>query len=306
MTKTAYTIQATDGQLIAATLYEPNTAAIGHIHILHGMAEHSGRYEQFAQFLMHHGYAVSLHDQRGHGKTAALNHAPRGFFAEHDGFDKAVEDVTSVLMEIREGKDLPPVCLFGHSMGSFIARRYTELYSNSLSKTIFCGTGASNMLQPVGYLLAIILTKVKGKSVESPLLEKLSFGSYNRAIKDAKTDFDWLSTDEAEVQKYIDDPDCGFLSTNQFYADLAKGIIILSKNQEVSRIRKELPILLISGAKDPVGEFGKGVWKVAKQYQQCGLQHVMVQLLENSRHEILNEINREMVWITILKWLEKK
>lgn len=306
MNKNTHTVKTLDGHLISVTVYFPSEDPMGHIHILHGMAEHSNRYERFAKFLLERGYVVSMHDHRGHGQTAFLNDSPRGFFANQQGFDRVVSDVHEVLNFVRADHHLPPVILFGHSMGSFIARRYTELYSETLSKAIFCGTGAASPTHQAGHILAKCLASLQGKAKESPLLDKLSFGNFNRAFSNTQTDFDWLSSDSEEVAKYLEDEDCGFLATNQFYADLTGGIITLSKEEEINRIRKDLPILLISGADDPVGGFSKGIWKVAKSYQGCGLTNVTVQLFEGKRHEILNEVNREEVYNKIIWWLEKE
>ncbi|MBK3494306.1 alpha/beta hydrolase [Viridibacillus sp. YIM B01967] len=306
MNKVAHTIKASDGHLIAVTVYRPIGQPKGHIHILHGMAEHSARYDVFAIFLTEHDYIVSTHDHRGHGQTATLNEAPRGYYADEQGFDRAVLDVHEVLAFVRVDLHLPPTVLFGHSMGSFIARRYTELHSETLSKAIFCGTGAASVTHRAGHILAKCLAKKHGKTKESPLLDKLSFGNFNRAFPNTQTDFDWLSSDIAEVKKYIADDNCGFLATNQFYADLTGGILKLSKREEMNRIRKDLPILLISGADDPVGGFSKGIWKVAKSYQSCGLTNITVQLFVEKRHEILNEVNREEVYNSIIRWLEKE
>ncbi|MEK4761465.1 alpha/beta hydrolase [Viridibacillus sp. FSL E2-0187] len=306
MNKNTHSVRVSDGHRIAVTVYFPSEEPKGHIHILHGMAEHSGRYEGFANFLIEHGYVVSMHDHRGHGQTSAINESPKGYFADQQGFERVVSDVHEVLDFVRADQHLPPVILFGHSMGSFIARRYTELYSDTLSKAIFCGTGAASVTHQAGHVLAKSLAKLQGKTKESPLLDKLSFGNFNRSFSNTQTDFDWLSSDSSEVAKYLADEDCGFLATNQFYVDLTGGILTLSKEEEINKIRKDLPILLISGAEDPVGGFSKGIWKVAKSYQSCGLTNVTVQLFEGKRHEILNEVNRQEVYNKIIWWLEKE
>lgn len=306
MHKEEMIVPSQDHQQIAVTVFEPEKQTKGHIHILHGMAEHQERYVPFAQYLTEAGYVVSMHDHRGHGQTAKMNQTPNGFFSEKDGFDKVVEDVKTVTDIVRENLTLPPMILFGHSMGSFIARKYTQLYSNELSKVIYCGTGGVSFQHYAGATLAKFLTKTYGKTVESKIMDRLSFGNFNNGIQNPKTKFDWLSSDSKEVEKYIADEKCGFISTNQFYVDFLQGIITLSKDKEVRQIRNDLPILLVSGANDPVGDYGKGIWKVANQFSKCGLIDVTVHLFEGMRHEILNEVNREQVVQTILKWLEKK
>lgn len=306
MHKEQLIVSSTDQHQIAVTIYEPNMAAKGHLHILHGMAEHQERYVPFAQFLTNAGYVVSMHDHRGHGQTVKLNHAKKGFFSDANGFEKVVNDVKIVTDVVRQNYNLPPMILFGHSMGSFIARRYTELYSDELGKTIYCGTGSVGIEHYMGANLAKILAKVNGKTVESKIMDKLSFGNFNRAIKKPKTKFDWLCTDAKEVDQYIADEECGFISTNQFYVDFLQGVITLSKDNEVQRIRNDLPIMLISGSDDPVGDFTKGIWKVANQFAKCGLSDVTVRFFEGMRHEVLNEPKKEQVFQTIIEWLENK
>lgn len=306
MHKDKIIVRTQDNHQIAVTVFEPEKHTKAHIHILHGMAEHQERYVPFAQCLTEVGYLVSMHDHRGHGQTAKLNQIPNGFFSDKDGFDKVVKDVKTVTDIVRENLTLPPMILFGHSMGSFVARKYTQLYSEELSKVIYSGTGGVSFQHYVGVFLAKLLAKTYGKTVESKIMDYLSFGHFNHSIQNPKTKFDWLSSDSKEVERYIADDQCGYVSTNQFYVDFLQGIITLSKDRKVRQIRNDLPILLISGADDPVGGYGKGIWKVANQFSRCGLHDITVHLFEDMRHEILNEINREQVVQTILKWLEKK
>lgn len=306
MDKIQKEIRVQHDHIIVANVYMPEKEIRGHVHIFHGMAEHQERYEKFARFLNEHGYVVSTHDHRGHGQTASKNNAPYGFFAEEDGFEVVVQDAHDVIQAIRQEHDWPMPILIGHSMGSFILRRYIEFYSHEVKKVILMGTGAFSSLHRVGLYTARLLASQKGKTKPAKLLEQMSFGSYNAKVENSKTSSDWLSTDSREVRKYIEDDLCGFTCTNQFYVDLLTGLATLSKEAEVNRIRKDLPILLISGKEDPVGDYGKGVWRVARQYYHAGFTHVTVHLFEHKRHEILNEQNNTMVYKTILKWLEKK
>lgn len=294
-----------DGHKIFATTHVPKDEPIAHIHILHGMAEHHLRYNDFASMLCEAGYLVSLHDHRGHGGTADHNDGVFGYFGEKDGFERVVKDVQEVLQIVQAQYGTYPFTLFGHSMGSFIARRYTQLYSDTLHNVIYCGTGATTALHAVGHQVANVLAKVQGPQTPSLIMNGLSFGSFNKGIKDVVTAFDWLSSDEKEVKKYIDDPKCGFISTNQFFVDLTDGLMTIAKNKEVAKIRKDLPVLFISGAEDPVGDMGKGVYKVAKQLEQAGIENVVVFLFEGMRHEILNEKNKQHVYDVVLRWLKK-
>ncbi|WP_431029569.1 alpha/beta fold hydrolase [Lysinibacillus sp. LZ02] len=303
MEKVEKFLKMSDGQELFVACYEPTNLLRGHIHILHGMAEHCGRYDTYAKQLADMGYFVSMHDHRGHGQTSDRN-GKLGFFAEHKGFERVVRDVFEVTQLIRKNRDLPPMILFGHSMGSFIARRYVQLFSTTIKALILCGTGAGTRLHEIGNRVANILAQTKGKNIPSELMDKLSFGSFNKSVLNPSTMFDWLSRDPQEVQKYIDDPKCGFIGTHQFFADVTYGISLISKKEEMARVRHDLPVLLISGSEDPVGDYGVGVFKVAEQLTEAGLENVCVYLFEGMRHEILNETNKEQVYEVIKRWLK--
>ncbi|WP_144511256.1 alpha/beta hydrolase [Bacillus sp. FJAT-22090] len=294
-----------DNHLVHIVKYIPEQTPIAHVHLLHGMAEHIDRYEEFAQFLVDHGFIVSGHDHRGHGKTAEKN-GLLGFWSENDGFERVTEDVREVLVQVREDMEEIPLILFGHSMGSFIARRYMQKYSESLSKVVICGTTFSpGVMGNIGTIIGKIASNLQTPKTESNLLNKLSFGGFNKKIKDAQTDFDWLSSDEDEVKKYIEDPLCGFIPSNQFYIDLFSGLKLIHKEEEINKVRKDLPVLIISGLQDPVGKDGKDIFKVAKSFSDAGMNNVTVQLIENARHEILNEVNKMQTYQYIVNWMIK-
>lgn len=283
----------------------PEQPAIGHVHLLHGMAEHIDRYDEFAKELVGNGFIVSGHDHRGHGKTNEKN-GQLGYFGEKDGFERVTEDVREVLVQVREDVGEVPLILFGHSMGSFIARRYMQKYSESLAKAIICGTTFSpGVMGDIGTVIGKMASKLKTPQTESALLNKLSFGGFNKQIKQAQTGFDWLNSDANEVKKYIDDPFCGFIPTNQFYIDLFNGLKIIHQEKEINKIRKDLPVLLISGLQDPVGKDGKDIFKVAKGLTNAGMKNITVQLVENARHEILNEVNKLQTYQFIVNWMLK-
>lgn len=294
-------IQMQDGIQIFTRQWQPLTTPIGHIHILHGMGEHSGRYEAFATALVAAGYQVSAHDHRGHGKTAERNNMPYGYFAKRHGFTQVVEDVEAVTQALGV---TAPFILFGHSMGSFIARRYAQLYPQRLEKLIICGTGAVSPAQQLGRGVARVLAKLQGATKPSEVMNYLSFNSYNKHFAPARTDFDWLAANNEAVDAYIEDPYCGFVSTNRMYADLTDGIAIGSRQSEVKKT-PNVPILLISGDEDPVGNNGQGVWTVAKQLTKAGKDHVQVYLVQGMRHEILNEKNNADTIAYIKRWLHE-
>lgn len=294
-----------DGHKIQAMVYKPENLPIGHIHLLHGMAEHQLRYKDFARQLVEVGYLVTSHDHRGHGETAVLNNATIGYYADKDGFERVVTDVYEVLTAIQVQHGELPLTLFGHSMGSFIARRYAQRYSETLHSAIFCATGDTTPLHVIGNKIAKMLVKVNGAKTPSRIMNRLSFGSFNNGIKNVVTNFDWICSDENVVQKYIEDTHCGFIATNQFFVDLTGGLITINKQAEIDKIRKDLPVLFISGVDDPVGEQGKGVYKVAEQLIAANMTEVAVSLFEGMRHEIINEKNKQHVYDVVLRWLKK-
>jgi len=292
-----------DGHHVFVRIYKPDVTPKGNFHILHGMLEHGGRYEAFAQNLAEQGYFVTAHDHRGHGKTAEQN-GQFGFFGEENGFHRVVEDVFEIVQHYSVDPQNQEIVLFGHSMGSFIARRFVQLYGGLIDKCILCGTGATTAFHLMGNALARICS-LQGKDVPSQLLNRLSFNSFSRSVLNPKTIYDWLCSNEEEVEKYIQDPYCGFIPTNQFFVDLTEGLLVINQKEEIKKIRKDLPVLLISGSEDPVGSSGAGVYKVAKGMNDAGMTDVAVYLFEGMRHEILKEINRKHVYSIITRWLNR-
>jgi len=266
----------------------------------HGMGEHAGRYQAFFNYLLERDIFIFAHDHRGHGKTAEKN-GVLGHYDNHDGFEKAVTDLKLVNDVIQADYPDTPIVMMGHSMGSFLVRRFIERFPNDCDAVILSGTGYHQGLTgKAGHLLSLIETKLFGKTHRSKLLDKLSFGQYQKQFKDRGS---WLSRDVASVNAYREDPLSGYVATSQFYHDLLTGIERLHKQAEVNKINKTTPILLISGDDDPVGDFSKGVKKVAADYKQAGIQSVETILYPGGRHEMLFETNRDEVTADIYQWL---
>ncbi|WLV23932.1 lysophospholipase [Aciduricibacillus chroicocephali] len=293
-------IQNEEGMGLHAVSWIPDGQDIKAIvQISHGLAEHIERYEPFAQFLNDHGFLVFGHDHRGHGKTGRKQNKP-GYFAPEQGFNKLAEDLVHVSLCIKDEHRGIPIILLGHSMGSFIVKKALQENSHLYSGAIICGTGNENRLTTtLGKALAAGLPPEKS----SPLLNKLVFGSYNKKIIQPRTNFDWLSCDVNEVDRYIEDPFCGFIPTARLFYDLLDGLQIVGNWRKNTNIRKHFPLLFMSGHDDPVGKFGKSVWQATEHYRKAGLEDITVLLFEDMRHEILNEINRDEVWKTILNWI---
>ena len=306
MDTTTFTVTATDGTPLHVFRWSPDAGAAPKavVQIAHGMAEHSARYARFAEVLTAAGYAVYANDHRGHGQTAGdLKRA--GFFADHDGWSTVVEDMYAVTHTIREEQPGLPIFLFGHSMGSMLSRTYAIRHGAELDGLILSGTGGDpGMLGKVGQVVALVEAKVRGKGTASPLLDKLSFGNFNKPFEPARTPFEWLSRDPAEVDAYIADPWCGLVCTAGMFQDLLSGIALINADSQVARIPQGLPIYLFSGAEDPVGDKTKGVQQVVDQFRRLGIKDVFVRFYLGARHEVLNETNRDEVMADVVDWLD--
>lgn len=307
MLQKEFQFQSDDGTQVHVYNWAPeDTTVKGVVQIAHGMAETAKRYERFAELLTGHGYIVYANDHRGHGKTAgSLENV--GYLADSEGFDWMVRDVKKLTDLIKgENPDLP-LFLFGHSMGSFVSQRYLMLHGNELTGAILSGTnGSQALLHNVGLLAASFDVRKNGRKAHSHQMNKLSFGTFNKAFRPNRTEYDWLSRDEEEVDKYINDPYCGGIFTGGFFYDFMKGLKETDKVENVKLVPKTLPIYLCSGDKDPVGNYGKGVKKLHDTYRKVGIQDVSMTLYPGARHEILNETNRDEVMNNILDWIEAR
>lgn len=273
----------------------------GAVQITHGMAEHIDRYEAFATYLAQNGFYVYGMDMASHGKSLGPN-MPRGFFGEENGWEALLEDMRTLRRLALADHAALPAVLFGHSMGSFLTRSYAARFGGDFQGFVFSGTAGANPAARVGMMIARSQIK-RGKGYEpSELLAKLSFGSYNKAFKHPRTPFDWLSANESNVDAYLADEACGFDFTAYGFVTLLTGLMEISNAKWAQRV-SDKPILLISGACDPVGGNGKGVRQVQEWLVRSGHQ-VDMKLYPNGRHEMLNEDNRQEVFADILLFLE--
>lgn len=282
--------------------FTPNQQPRAIIQLSHGMVEHINRYNHFAEFLVENNFIVYGHDQRGHGETGR-EQGKFGYFAKEKGFQKITEDLYEITKKIRKMYPAIPIFLFGHSMGSFLVRNYLQYYSDAVDGVILSGTG----FYPIATTQTVkAITKLLPPEDEIIILNKLAFGSYNRKIKDKKTNFDWLTRDDKIVEAYMNDPNTAFLPTGRFFYDLMTGLSKIHTNKLNKSIRTDIPMLFVSGDADPVGDYGKGVWKTAYLYNNLGIKQITTMLFENGRHEMINEINREEVFHAIKYWLERQ
>ena len=286
-------------------IWETEKEPIGVLQIVHGMAEYIDRYDNFAKYMTEHGFNVIGHDHLGHGHSVS-DERDYGFFAEENGDKIIIEDMHSVTQYAREKWEELPNFILGHSMGSFCLRQYLTKYSNDVFGAIIMGTGwIPSAAALLGKTIATNTCKSKGSHTVNPLLIKLTLEPYNKPFAPARTNCDWLSRDEKQVDLYVNDKLCGFDFTAGAYKDFFKILEKIAKNRQLIGMRKSLPILITSGSVDPVGG-KKACEKLNAQYKRCGINDVTLKLWENDRHEILNELDKSDVYQYIYNWLKSK
>jgi alpha-beta hydrolase superfamily lysophospholipase len=272
------------------------------VYIAHGLAEHAGRYERLAETLTDRGYVVYANDHRGHGRTAG---EPEniGHFADANGWAQILEDIEQITRQIKNEYPNHPVILFGHSMGSLLAQ---HLATRGLFDAVAMSGANGNVsaLVQVGKWITRFERWRLGRRGKSELLGKLSFDAFNKAFRPNRTAFDWLSRDEAEVDKYIADPMCGFLCSTQLWADLLDAITEAARPEFRARIPKQLPMYLFSGSRDAANDEGRGLTALAEYYRSIGMEKVSHRIFTQARHETLNEINRDEVTGQLIDWFD--
>lgn len=275
------------------------------IQIAHGMAEHIDRYDTFARFLANNGFAVFADDHIGHGESVKTEY-DLGYFGDNNSEGEAFIEDCKKLQDIAKEKypDMP-YFFFGHSMGSFIARKFSAKYGETLNGVVYCGTAPKNPASKVGLTLANFVAKVEGERHKSKLIDKISFMGYNKNTEKLSV-FDWLSRDREVVNKYIADSKCGFLFSARGYADLISLLDYVSSDEWYKAVPNKLPIFMISGGMDPVGAYGKGVKAVAEQLRTTGHTDVTDKIYLYDRHEILNELDKDEVYQDVVDWLNSK
>lgn len=275
------------------------------VQIVHGMAEYIERYEEFAEFLTARGCVVTGEDHMGHGKSVGKT-GKYGYFCEQDPATVLVRDVHRLKKATQALYPEVPYIILGHSMGSFITRNYMFRYGTGISAAVVMGTG----MQPPALLkmskaLAGMQKVFFGPKHVSGLIDKLAFGSYNKQIQNPATSFDWLSRDAERVEKYISDPMCGFVFTVNGFSTLFELISRLNRRENLERIPAALPVLMVSGDADPVGDYGRGVQKAYESLRSAGLEDITLKLYDGGRHELLNETNRDEVMQDVFRWIEE-
>ena len=276
------------------------------VHITHGMAEHSKRYSRFALELTAAGFAVFAHDMRGHGRTIA-DDAPQGVFAKSDGLNKVLEDQNEIINLIKERLPNRPVICFGHSLGSIINLNFALKYPNQVNALACWNSGIETGLLPkASRIILAIEGFFRNQNLPSLIAWKLSFEAWNSKFKPNRTKSDWLSRDENEVDLYVNDPYCGFEVSISMWRDVLDGVFYAGNKKILQKLPKELPVHIIGGAEDPCTLYGGDMEKLATKLQNSGLSDVTCTILEGTRHESLNEINRDQTTKQFIKWLEER
>lgn len=287
-------------------MWSPEEGVRGVVQLVHGVAEHIGRYHDFGEFLAQHGFAAAGDDHLGHGLTAR-DESERGWFAEEDGWDKIVRDEKTLHDMLREQFPGVPMILLGHSMGSFMARTYIGEYPDDFDLCILSGTGQQPAIVcRAGRMLAAGEKRRNGSKYKSPTLQKMAFGSYLKGIEDPIGPNDWICRDPEVIHKYDEDPLCGFTGSAGLMYDMMSGLILIGQKSHLEKMNKDMPILFIAGAADPVGGWGKGVRTVFDRFKGLGIKDLTLKMYPGARHEVLNELNKTEVWDDVLHWIEEK
>ncbi len=289
-----------EGEIFSRSWVGESPAAV--LVLVHGMAEHSGRYGHFARFLAENGFAVYANDHAGHGMSARQ----QGYFAARNGWASVVQDIHALMEQAAARHPGLPLFLLGHSMGSFLSRSYLARYGQGLTGCVLCGTMGENPGVKAGKALAALQCRIKGPKSPGRLLDKIATGAYNSRIENPVNKSAWLSTVDQVCIDFEADPMCGFPFTASGYLDLFTGLSQITGPHWARQVPKGLPIYLIAGEEDPVGSYGQGPRQVAGWLEEARIEDVTLKLYPAMRHEILNENGKEQVYADVLHWLREK
>ena len=304
MQSSTFTFTDKEGIEIFVYKWQPEGVPKASIQMAHGMAEHALRYERVAEVLTKAGYICYANDHRGHGKTAG-DLEKTGYLGQ-GGWDSTVEDLKELTDYIKKENPNIPFFFLGHSWGSLMGQDYIQQWGNEIKGVILSGTNGSQskLLLFLGTLIAKSQLK-KGPEKRNEKLDQMTFGAFNKPYEPAETKFQWLSRDQIEVNKYVEDPYCGFVCTTSFFVEVLKGLKKIWKKENELKIPKDLPILILAGEKDPSSNMGKNLKILLKRYEKYGIKNITKKIYPDARHEIFNEINREEVFQDLVKWLDE-
>ncbi len=303
--RTEYYYASCGAGQIRACVWTPENEPRAIVQLVHGIAEHVERYDDYASWLNEKGFLVVAQDHMGHGKSIGKN-GIQGYF--HGGWFSAVADTYDLLQQTMAKYPGVPYILFGHSMGSFIVRTILAKHPDSgIAGCIVCGTAwQPAALLKIAMPMCKLLCRNGGDKKPSPALKKVMFGSYNQKVEHVRTENDWLTRDDRVVDAYNNDPLCGFTATAGLYRDMMTGIAYIQQPDSLAAMNRQTPVLFVAGSADPVGAYGQGVQQASKAFHDCGMEDVSLKLYPMCRHEILNEINNIQVYEEIQEWIEEK
>ncbi|AMS41692.1 alpha/beta fold hydrolase [Aminobacter aminovorans] len=302
---TTTTLASPTGAKLNLYVRHADTPARAVVQINHGLAEHGARYARFADFLAARGCHVYAHDHRGHGATTAPD-APKGRFAGKNGFDIVVADIAAIHDHIAGKHPGLPVVVFGHSMGGLIALNFVLRHSERVAAAAIWNANFSAGI--LGRLAQAILAFERfrlGSDVPSRMLPKLTFGDWARKIPNRRTEFDWLSRDVSEVDAYVADPLCGWDASVSMWIDVFDLVFAGADDGNFAGVRRDLPFNLVGGQRDPATDGGKAVEALAGRLRRMGFSNLVSKVYPETRHESLNEINREPIMADFAGWLDR-
>lgn len=302
--RTDFYYDSLGGGRIHGCRWTPDGEVKAIVQFVHGIAEYAERYDDFANFLNTKGILVVAEDHMGHGKSIC-EAVPRGCFV--GGWHTAVKDTYRLLKNTKDEFPGVPFILFGHSMGSFMARTILARHPESgIAGAVICGTAwMPGAVIGAGKAVANLICKKDGEKNPSPFLQKMMFGSYNKKIEHPRTASDWLTRDNKIVDAYEADPLCGFIPSAGLVRDMMTGLQYIQDPKNLDAMKKDLPVYFIAGGDDPVGGYGDGVRQAAEEFKKHGMEQVDVKIYPLCRHEIHNEINKQEVYGDVVSWIEK-
>ena len=307
MRKGEFYFPSADGKtLIHGVEWMPDGQPTAVLQIAHGVTEHILRYEELAQYLTERGIVVVGNDHIGHG-TSIANEAKPMYFGPEGSWDWVVEDIkTCVNLNKNQFPD-KPYYILGFSLGSFAARTYLIKYPGTVDGAIIVGTGQTPHLQiALAKFMANKEAKKVGEDNTSPVIKKLTFETYNKIFAPNKTEYDWLCAREESLDKYIKDPLRGDSMSAGLFREMLSGMDFTANYKNIQKMDKNIPILFLSGDKDPVGEQGKGVKKAYESFKKSGIKDVEMKLYSDLRHDILHEDSRSQIFEDIYIWIKEK